>query len=273
MERKLATRLLALALVALGCGGDSVAASAVGRIDLSHQTLSLLVGATQQITARIYDAQGNQLSGRPVSFTSGNSEVASVTTGGLVTGVSVGSTTITASSEGRTATTSVSVTRPQVASVGVTPSSLSLGVGATAPLTAVALGAAGDTLPGRTFTFTSANTSVATVSNAGVVSGVSVGSTTVTVASEGQSRAVPVTVVTASSAPVAQVVLTPTVVSLQTGTTSQLTATALDASGTVLSGRSFSFVSSNNSVATVSSTGLVSGVAAGSATITASSEG
>src|SRR5205814_4107300 len=43
--------------------------------------------------------------------------------------------------------------------------------------------------------------------------------------------------------------------------------------GNVLTGRTISWTSSNAAVATVSGTGLVSGVAAGSATITATSEG
>jgi uncharacterized protein YjdB len=279
MNRKLATGIAALVLATSGCSGDSpganttVVPSTVARIDLSHQTLSLIVGASQQITASTYDSQGNLLIGRAVTFSSSTNEVASVTQAGLVTAVAVGSATITATSEGRSATASVTVTRPQVASVSVSPSSLSLSVGASAPLSAAALGSAGDTLPGRSFSFTSANTGVATVTGAGVVTGVAVGSTVVTVASEGQSRAVPVGVVASSAAPVAQVVVTPPFAQIQAGTTIQLVATALDAGGVVLVGRSFTYVSTNTSVAAVSAAGVVTGVAAGSATITVTSEG
>jgi Bacterial Ig-like domain (group 2) len=52
-----------------------------------------------------------------------------------------------------------------------------------------------------------------------------------------------------------------------------LTATVKDASGAILTGQSVTWASSSSGVATVSSTGLVSGVAAGSATITATSNG
>src|SRR5207245_1525201 len=55
--------------------------------------------------------------------------------------------------------------------------------------------------------------------------------------------------------------------------TDQATATLKDASGTILTGRAIAWSSNNPSVATVSSSGLVTGVAAGSATITATSEG
>ena len=53
----------------------------------------------------------------------------------------------------------------------------------------------------------------------------------------------------------------------------QLTAVARDASGAELEGRTVTWSSSASSVATVSSSGVVTGVAAGEATITASVEG
>src|SRR5205814_541840 len=72
---------------------------------------------------------------------------------------------------------------------------------------------------------------------------------------------------------VATVTVAPTSANLQTGQTVQLTATARDASGNVLSGRVITWSSSNASVASVNGSGLVTGAGAGSATITATSEG
>src|SRR5207245_8486140 len=60
---------------------------------------------------------------------------------------------------------------------------------------------------------------------------------------------------------------------LQQGQTRQLTAPREDASGNALAGRVVTWASGNTAVATVSGSGLVSGVAAGSAAITATSEG
>src|SRR6266704_2938912 len=60
---------------------------------------------------------------------------------------------------------------------------------------------------------------------------------------------------------------------LRVGTTAQLSATTKDATGNVLSGRSITWSSDAPGVATVSVSGLVSAVSAGSATITAASEG
>ena len=74
-------------------------------------------------------------------------------------------------------------------------------------------------------------------------------------------------------APVASVVLSPATVSMVAGSTAQLTATPKDSAGTALSGRPVSWASGNGGVATVSGAGVVTGVAAGAATITATSEG
>jgi len=77
----------------------------------------------------------------------------------------------------------------------------------------------------------------------------------------------------ASTAPIAAVTVSPANGTLTVGNVLQLTAALQDAAGRALLGRAVAWSSSNTGVATVSGTGLVSGVAAGSATITATSEG
>src|SRR2546426_540578 len=74
-------------------------------------------------------------------------------------------------------------------------------------------------------------------------------------------------------ATVASVTVAPRTWTVAVGATVQLTATPKDANGTVLTGRVVTWGSDNTAVATVSSTGLVGGVAEGQATITATSEG
>ena len=74
-------------------------------------------------------------------------------------------------------------------------------------------------------------------------------------------------------AAVASVDLTPPSATVQVGQTVQLTAIPRDANGNALSDRTVTWTSSNTSVAAVSPTGLVTGLVAGSATITATSEG
>src|SRR5205814_7362894 len=73
-------------------------------------------------------------------------------------------------------------------------------------------------------------------------------------------------------ATVASVTVTPRTLTVGVGATAQLTATPKDANGTALTGRVVTWASDNTTVATVSSMGLVGGVAQGQATITATSE-
>ena len=72
------------------------------------------------------------------------------------------------------------------------------------------------------------------------------------------------------TAPVVSVEVSPSAETIAVGATLQLTAEAFDANGQAVAGAEFSWESSDASVATVDATGLVTGIAEGTATITAS---
>lgn len=78
---------------------------------------------------------------------------------------------------------------------------------------------------------------------------------------------------TATPIPVATVTVSPDTATVTVGQTRQYTATTKDASGSVLTGRVITWTSSDTAVATVSGTGLATARRAGSATLTATSEG
>src|SRR5207247_1257785 len=172
--------------------------------------------------------------------------------------------------DGKGGTSTLPVPPVPVASVEVTPPSASVQAGQTVQLTATPKDAGGTPLSGRTVTWSSSNTAAATVSNSGLVSGVTPGTDTITATSEGKSGTSSVTV---TNVPVATVEVTPPSASVQAAQTVQLTATPKDAGGTPLSGPEVPRSGDGTAVATVSSSGLVSGVTPGSATITATSEG
>ena len=79
--------------------------------------------------------------------------------------------------------------------------------------------------------------------------------------------------VTVTPVPVNAVTVTPAAVSLAVGDTATLSATLTDSSGSALFGRAITWSSSDPTVATVLVTGFVRGITAGTATITATSEG
>lgn len=160
----------------------------------------------------------------------------------------------------------------RVASVSLSPSAITVEVGRTSQLTATARDASGNSMNGRTVTWSSTDATVATVSASGVVTGVRDGGpVAVSAAVDGR---VAVAQVTVASSPVASVTLTPSAVTVPVGSGTQFAATLRDAAGGTVTGRSVSWSSSNTAVATVSSAGLVTGVAIGGpVTITAVSEG
>src|SRR5213595_1771143 len=158
-----------------------------------------------------------------------------------------------------------------VAAVTVSPASVSVLQGQTVQLTATPRDASGNPLTGRVITWQSSNSAIASVNGSGLVSGVAAGGpVTMTATSEGQSGTASITV---SGVPVASVTVSPASASVPVGQTQQLTATLKDANGTVLTGRPVAWSSNNTPVATVNSSGLVTTKVAGSATITATSEG
>jgi len=90
----------------------TVSAVPVAAVTVSPTSASLAPGATQQLSATPQDANGNPLSGRPVTWISNNSAVAQVSGTGLVTAVAAGSATVTATSEGKSGSATITVTAP-----------------------------------------------------------------------------------------------------------------------------------------------------------------
>src|SRR5207249_1403049 len=253
-----------------GTASVTVAIVPVASVTVSPTAANMYVGGTVQLTAILKDAAGSMLSGRVISWTSSNVAIATVSAAGLVTGGAVGAVTITATSEGQSGTAAVTVSSVPVASVTVSPATANVFAGATTQLSATLKDAAGNVLTGRAVAWTSSNTAIATVSAAGLVTGVAAGSAMITATSEGQSGTASVTV---ANVPVASVTVSPTAPNMYAGGTVQLTATLKDASGNVLSGRALTWTTGNGAVGTVSASGLVTGVAVGAVTITATSEG
>jgi galactose oxidase len=127
--------------------------------------------------------------------------VATVSGAGLVSGVAVGTAKITATSEGKsgTATVTVTATPEPVASVEVTPAAPNVDAGSTVQLTATPKDTAGQPLSGRSVTWSSADPQVATVSSAGLVTGVTSGLVVITATSEGKPGTSSVTVTAQST--------------------------------------------------------------------------
>ena len=158
---------------------------------------------------------------------------------------------------------------PAVATVDVSIAG-DLVVGQTVLLTATPRDANGNALTNRTVAWSTSNASIATVSNVGLVAGVSSGSVTITATVDSKAGTQTLNVI---PPPVATVTVTAAQTTVQTGTTTQATAVTRDAANNVVTGRNIAWATDNPAVASVSTAGLVTGLTAGTATITATSEG
>lgn len=117
-----------------------------------------------------------------VSYSSSDTSVATVNSStGKVTAVGAGTTIITATTaatssyNSSTASYTINVTEAAVPSITVSPSTASVETGSTTTLTVTT-----ENATGYTISWTTSNSSVATVNNSGVVTGVSAGTATIT---------------------------------------------------------------------------------------------
>lgn len=243
--------------------GISITVLGVKSIALSSTSVTLRAGAEQTLTADVTTDAGVS---RSVNWTSSNSSVASVSALGVVSAVAPGTATITATAvadAGKTATADVTVLAAR--GVVVTPAATTLGSGDTKQLTADVIVDAG--LP-TTVTWSTSASSIATVSNQGLVTGVALGTATITATSTADGTLQGTAQVTVAPV-VRQVVITPpSSSSLFLGQTTTLVATVTADAGLA---QTVNWSTSNSAVAIVSTSGVVSAVSAGSVVITATS--
>ncbi|HEY5940606.1 MAG TPA: Ig-like domain-containing protein, partial [Gemmatimonadales bacterium] len=145
----------AVLLAAVGACGSTDPRVPSG-ISLSATSVSLTaVGQTQQLVPSVTDQDGQPLDGADVSWTSGNGQVATVSTSGLVTAVGSGTTQVTATAGSATAIAQVTVTQAPTELQKISGDGQTGPAGATlaAPLVVQVNDAGGSPVQGRTVTF------------------------------------------------------------------------------------------------------------------------
>lgn len=257
--------LLLVAAVAFGCSETVAPKPSIVEVAPAAATLAS-VGDTIRLTATAKDAAGNAITGASVRWSSSNVSVAQVDSIGVVMARATGSAVITATVGGISGSSTVTVL-PAAASVEVTPGSVEFtSLGDTARFVAIVKDASGNVIDGKRIAWSASNPGVALVDATGLVTARDNGFTTIKATADAASRSSEVRV----SQVVASIEIAPKQTTLSSlAETKQLTVVMKDARGNVIVGRNPIWSSSDTSVVTVTSSGLVTAIANGGAAIVA----
>jgi trimeric autotransporter adhesin len=248
----------------------TAAAANLSSILISPAASSMPVNTSQQFTATGNYADGSSADLTTlVTWASSSSGVATISASGLATAVTAGTTNISASFAGVSASTGLTVTAPTIVSIAVTPVGLTLGIGINQQYVATATYSDGSSVDlSSGVTWTSSSSSVASINSSGMATTVAAGQATITATVGSLTDTANLTVVAAH---LTSISVTPGTQAMAVGTTQQFTAVGSFDDGSTQLLTSLTWSSSSNSVATVSTIGLVTAVGTGTATLTATS--
>ncbi|WP_405246591.1 beta strand repeat-containing protein [Cellulophaga sp. Asnod2-G02] len=241
---------------------------AVTGITVDPTAITITNGSTTTLTETIAPANA---SNQNVTWSSSDDAIASVSATGVVTGNATGSATITVTTEDGafTATSTITVQAATFAVTGITvdPTSITIINGSSTTLNETIAPA---NATNQNVTWSSSDDAIASVSAAGVVTGNATGSATITVTTEdGGFTATSTITVQAATFAVTGITVDPTAITITNGSTTTLTETFTPANAT---NQNVTWSSSDDAIASVSATGVVTGNATGSATITVTTE-
>lgn len=225
----------------------------VSSVRLNKTTLALIKGESETLVATV---NPDDATDKTMTWTSSNADVASVDANGKVMAIANGTTTITAKAGGKEAACAVTVTVP-LESISLNKTELSLIKGESETLIATI---APEDATENTVSWTSSNTSVATVESSGKVTAKGGGSATITAKAGGKEATCSVNV----TVPVESVTLDKTNISIEKGESLTLSATVTPGDAT---NKTVTWSSSDETIATVDQKGKVTAINGGNATI------
>ncbi len=260
-------RLLSRALAVLGVALVAAACSRKpGTIEISPKKVTIYgLARGQRLTVRVLDKKGQLMEGKSPGWTSSDGSTVDVDAGGRVVAKKAGKATVTAEYQGVSAQVPVEVV--DIASIEFGAPSLSLigPAGTSIPLTWQVLDskqAKVDIAP----TWSTSDPKVATVSDAGLVTSVAAGTTTV-VAKVGDVQGA--CEVAVSVRAIARLEVRPATALVRVGDSQRFVVTAFGPDGQAIPDVAAAFRSSDPAVASVAASGVATGHKAGAATIKA----
>lgn len=225
-------------------------------------SVTVAPGATTMLSSTVTPSNA---SNKSVLWTVNTPSIATVSNDGNVTAVAPGTATVTATTVdgGYIDTISIIVATAAATAVDVLPTTWNGSPGNTQQLTATV---APSNAANKSVTWASNATGVATVNSTGLVTAVAGGTATITCTTVSGGFTDTCVVTVSATVAATSVSVTPSISPLALGATLQLTATVSPSNAT---NKSVTWSTNAPGVATVDSGGLVTGVAGGTATITA----
>ncbi len=235
-------------------------------ISITPLVVSVSIGGSSQLNAIISPSNASNQS---VTWNSGNSDIATVSSSGLVTGVSAGTVSIIATSidGGYNAVAEVNVASVSVEGITLVPTSITINPSETQQLTAVI---SPNDATNKSVVWTTSDESIATVDEDGLVTAIAYGTATVTATTvDGGYTASSSVDVNFVETPVTGISVTPTSAVIEPDETITLDAIL---EPVYASNQIVYWSSDNESVATVSGSGVVTAISEGVAMITVTSD-
>lgn len=245
--------------------------SPLAGVNISPASANIVMGQSRQLTANPIDNIGAPFLNATTVWSSNDNTIATVNPTGLVTGVKVGATVITASVTGAGATVNntavVNITPiPELAAINLSPAALTLVAGGDNQLiSAAGVDQFGSAILTGQLSWSSSNPAVAAVDANGLVKPLAGGQATITATSGTVSGSALINVVELTSVSVSPAQASMTIL----GSDFKLTALPKNQNGAAFNGASVSWSSNQPAIATVDATGLVHPAATGTAIITA----
>ncbi len=168
--------LVAAIVATAACSDDTTDPTpicTVSTVTITGAPTELDINGTAQLTANV--TSEDCTTAPTVAWTTSSGTIATVSATGLVTGKAAGEVTITATAGGKSGTATFDVATVPIAAVRLVPDSIVIGTGTGPTLRAEVLDANDNLLEGRTVTWSSQSAGNANVSNAGVLTGITAG--------------------------------------------------------------------------------------------------
>jgi uncharacterized protein YjdB len=244
-----------------GTSNVTVSSAGLSSITITPAGFSIASGQSKQLSALGVYSDGTSHDVTSLATWTAIGASATVNSSGLVTGVSAGNSTITATIGSATASATATVSAAQLTSIVVAPATASIAAGQTQSFTASGIFSDGSTTDiTNSVTWNSSATNFATISAAGLATGVSAGSASIT-ASSGSVTSSPATL-TITSAVLTEIDIAPDGQYIPVGGQYPLSLTATYSDNSTQTITSASWSSSDTTLASVDPTsGIVTGVA------------